>query len=49
MSEVGSVFCKGFLVGRTCACVLVDGTGSCLSEGYCRSPAVCFGVSTGLV
>ena len=33
MNEVGPVFCKGFLFGRTYACVLVDGTGSCLSEG----------------
>ena len=27
--------CEAFLVGRTCACALVDGAGSCLSEGQC--------------
>ena len=35
MNEVGPVPCKGFLVGGTCACVLVDGAGSLLSEGQC--------------
>jgi len=33
MNEVGPAPCKGFLVGGTCACVLVDGTGSHLSNG----------------
>ena len=33
MGEVGSVGCVGFLVEVTGACVLMDGTGSCLSGG----------------
>ena len=32
MGRVGPVPFEVFLVGRTCVCVLVDGTGSCLSE-----------------
>ena len=33
MNEVGPAPYRGFLVGGTCACVLVDGTGSHLSNG----------------
>ena len=33
--EVGLVSCDVFLVWGACACVLVDGAGSCLSEGQC--------------
>ena len=32
---VGLVSCDVFLVGGACACVLVDGAGSHLSEGRC--------------
>ena len=32
MDGVGPVPCDGFLVGETCACVMVDGAGSCLSK-----------------
>ena len=35
MCGVGPVPCEGFLAGGTYACVLVDGSGSCLSEGHC--------------
>ena len=33
VAKVGSVGCVGFLVEETCACVLVDEAGSCLSGG----------------
>ena len=33
VGRVGSVFCVGFLVKETGACVLVDEAGSCLSGG----------------
>ena len=32
MGGVGSVPCDGFLVGETCACVMVDEAGSCISQ-----------------
>ena len=35
MDGVGLVYCDVFLVGEVCACVLVDGAGSHLSEGQC--------------
>jgi len=35
MDGVGLVSCDVFLVGGVCACVLVDGAGSRLSEGQC--------------
>ena len=35
MDGVGLVSCDVFLVSGTCACVLVDGAGSLLSEGQC--------------
>ena len=35
MDGVGLVPCDVFLVGGACACVLVDGAGSRLSEGQC--------------
>ena len=37
---LGTVACEGFLVGRTCACDLVGGAGSCLSEGQCHESSV---------
>ena len=33
MGGAGPVPSKGFLIGGTCACILVGGAGSCLSEG----------------
>jgi len=36
MSGVGSMPCEDFLVEGTCACVLVDGVRSCLSEVQCH-------------
>ena len=36
MDGVGLVSCDVFLVGGACACVPVDGAGSCLSQGQCR-------------
>ena len=33
MGEVGPVPCEVFMAGGTCACVLVDGVGSCSSSG----------------
>ena len=35
MDGVGLVSCDVFLVEGACACVLVDGAGSHLSEGQC--------------
>ena len=35
MDGVGLVSCVVSLVGRACACVLVDRAGSHLSEGQC--------------
>ena len=35
MDGVGLVSCDVFLVGRACACVLVDEAGAHLSEGQC--------------
>ena len=35
MDGVGLVSCDVFLVGGACACVLVNGAGSHLSEGQC--------------
>lgn len=49
MGGVGLVLCNGFLVGEACACVLVDGVGSHLSEGQVQCPVVGFEVSVGLV
>lgn len=48
MGEVGPVCCEDFLAGGTCACVLVDGAGSCLSEGQCFA-LQCFVLSMGLL
>ena len=36
MGEVGPVPCEVFMAGGTCACVLVDGVGSCLSGWLCH-------------
>ena len=36
MGGDGPVLCEGFLVGDTCACVLVTGAGLYLSEGQCH-------------
>ena len=36
MEGVELVACKGFLVGGTCVCVLVDGVGSLLSGVQCN-------------
>ena len=36
MGGVGPVPFDGFLVGETCAWVLVDGDGFCLFEGQCH-------------
>ena len=44
---IGLVSCDVFLVGRACACVLVDGAESRLSQVQC--PVVGFGVSMGSV
>ena len=33
MGGFGPVACEGFLVGSSCACVLVEGAGSHLSGG----------------
>lgn len=38
--EVGAVACESFLLGRNCACDLVGGAGSCLSEGQCHESSV---------
>ena len=35
MGGAGPMPCGGFLIGATCVCVLVDGTGSHLSGGQC--------------
>ena len=35
LGGIGQVLCEGFLVGGTCAYVLVDGAESCLSRGQC--------------
>ena len=35
LAGIGPGLCDGFLVGRTCACILVDGAGSCFSGGQC--------------
>ena len=35
MDGVGLESCDVFLAGGACACVLVDGVGSPLSEGQC--------------
>ena len=48
MSGVRLVVCQGFLVGGTCVCVLVDGTGSLLWSAV-KCSAVNFGVSMDLV
>jgi len=32
----GPVPCEGFLTGETSTCILLDGAGSCLSEGQCQ-------------
>ena len=40
MDGVGPMPCEGFLFGGTCACVLMDGAGSCLSGGQCHSSGV---------
>ena len=44
MAKVGSMGCVGFLVEGTCACVLVDEAGSCLSGGRIVSGGVLWGV-----
>ena len=36
MGEVGSVACVGFLVEGHGSCILVGGSGSCLSGGHCH-------------
>ena len=41
--------CEGFLAGGNGACVLVDGAGSCLSEGQCLTQWFVFGVSVRLL
>ena len=43
MGKVGSLGCAGFLVEGTCACVLVDEAGSCLSGGQDHSSGVFWG------
>ena len=45
MDGVGLMSYTIFLVGGACAFVLVDGAGSCLSQGQRRVPVVDFGVS----
>ena len=49
MGKVGSVHCVGFLVGGTCACVLVDEAGTCLSGGQDCIRSCVFWVSVNLV
>ena len=50
MGGVGPVASECFLIGRTCICVLVNGTGSHLSAGHCsQCPVVSFGVSMDFV
>ena len=45
MGGMGSVPCEVFLLGGTCACVLVGGARSLLSEEQFLGPVECFGVS----
>ena len=47
MGAVEPVACQGFLLGGTCVCVLVDGTGSSLWSAM-KCPVVSFGVFIGL-
>ena len=48
MGAVEPVACQGFLLGGTCVCVLVDGTGSSLWSAM-KCPVVSFEMSMGLI